>query len=93
MAARGGGRRAWGAAGREFRGLFRVVCCSLRRLEHVARARRWPRRSAKVVPQLGLASPARHYGYATEARGKSQAPMRTWRGSDVGFELDGACEG
>jgi hypothetical protein len=93
IAARQRVRHALDAIGPEFTGLLLDVCCFLKRLEDVERERRWPPRSAKVVLQLGLASLARHYGYATEARGKAQAPMRTWRGSDAGFEFDGACEG
>ena len=93
IAARQRVRHALDAVGPEFTGLLLDVCCFLKRLEDVERERRWPPRSAKVVLQLGLASLARHYGYATEARGNAQAPMRTWRGSDAGFELDGACEG
>jgi hypothetical protein len=71
-------RNALDEVGPEFTGLLLDVCCFLKGLEDVERERGWPPRSAKVVLQLGLDRLARHYGYATEARGNARAAVRTW---------------
>lgn len=53
------------------------VCCHLKGLETVEQERGWPARSAKVVLQIGLTSPARHYGYGP-LTGPDRSPLRTW---------------
>ena len=78
-------RQALEKVGPEFSGLLIDVCCFLKGLDDVERARGWPRSSAKVVLQLGLDRLARHYGYGTEARGASRAPVRTWLADDARF--------
>ena len=71
-------RHALDAVGPEFSGLLLDVCCFLKKLDLVERERQWPARSAKVVLQLALERFARHYGYASEVRGKTTATIRTW---------------
>ncbi|MGB9367398.1 MAG: DUF6456 domain-containing protein [Xanthobacteraceae bacterium] len=78
VAARAQVNLALEAVGPEFAGVLLDVCCFLKGLEDIERERRWPLRSAKIVLQLGLDRLARHYGLASEARGRSSAPIRTW---------------
>lgn len=85
IAARQRVRQALDAMGPEFSGLLLDVCCFLKRLEDIERARAWPARSAKLVLQLGLERLARHYGYASRAKGPRRAAVRTWLAEDAVF--------
>jgi hypothetical protein len=78
VAARQRLRHALDAVGPEFAGLLVDVCCFLKGIEDVERERGWPPRSAKVVLQLGLDRLVRHYGLASEIRGRSRSAVRTW---------------
>lgn len=78
VAARQRLRHALDAVGPEFSGLLIDICCFLKKLDAVEQERRWPARSAKVVLQLALERLARHYGYQSEAAGKTVAAIRIW---------------
>lgn len=60
-----------------------------KRLEDIERERAWPARSAKVVLQLALDRLARHYGYAAQTKGRTQAPICTWLADGATFSVDG----
>jgi hypothetical protein len=77
------------AVGPEFAGLLLDICCFLKGIADIERARAWPARSGKVVLQLALDRLARHYGYAAQARGGKRAPVRTWLADDAVFGVDG----
>jgi hypothetical protein len=87
IAARQQMRRALDTVGPDFAGLLLDVCCFLKGLEDAERERAWPLRSAKVVLQLGLDRLARHYGYGTQARGRSHPAVRTWLAPDAAFDV------
>lgn len=76
------------AVGPDLADVLLDVCCFLKRLEDVERQRRWPQRSAKIVLQLGLNRLARHYGLASEARGRASVPIRTWLDPGSGFAVE-----
>lgn len=85
IAARQRLRHALDKVGPEFSGLLLDICCFLKRLEDMERERAWPPRSAKIVLQLALDRLARHYGYGTQAQGRSHAELRTWLAPDAAF--------
>ncbi|MEN0001668.1 MAG: DUF6456 domain-containing protein, partial [Pseudomonadota bacterium] len=60
-AARGRVAKALSNVGPELAGLLLDVCCFLKGLERVEAERRWPRRSAKLLLKVALASLDRHY--------------------------------
>jgi hypothetical protein len=89
IAARQHVNRALEAVGPEFSGLLVDICCFLKGLEDIERARAWPTRSAKIVLQLALDRLARHYGYAAKATGAGKASVRTWLADGAEFKVDG----
>lgn len=70
------------AVGSELASLLVDVCCYLVGIEEAEKARRWPRRSAKVVLRLALSALARHYGLDEEARGPDRARRILHFGTD-----------
>jgi len=88
VAARQRVHRALDSVGPEFAGLLLDICCFLKGLADIERARAWPARSGKVVLQLALDRLARHYGYAAQTRGQRRAPVRTWLAEDAAFGVD-----
>jgi hypothetical protein len=81
--------QALDAVGPEFADLLVDICCFLKGLEDIERARAWPTRSAKIVLQLALDRLSRHYGYAAKATGNSHTPIRTWLAEGAEFKVDG----
>ena len=85
-------RRALAAVGPEHAGILIDVCCHLKGLEDVERNAGWPRRSAKIVLGMALASLARHYGFAREALSTRPAAVRHWGTSGYRPSIDGSAE-
>ena len=81
IAARQRVEQAMAAVGPQMAGMLLDVCCYLKGLEQAERNGDWPRRSGKVVLQLGLAHLARHYGFAGPA-GPREGTVRSWGTAD-----------
>lgn len=88
IASRQSVNQALDAVGPEFSGLLLDLCCFLKGLEDLERDRGWPARSAKIVLQLGLDRLARHYGYMAQAKGRADAPIRTWLAEGEAFRVE-----
>lgn len=83
IAARQRADQALRAVGPDFAGLLMDVCGFLKGLEIIEAERRWPRRSAKLVLEMALASLARHYGLQSQAEGPARAgAVRHWGAED-----------
>ena len=85
-------RRTLAAVGPEHAGILIDVCCHLKGLEDVERRAGWPRRSAKIVLGMALASLARHYGFSAEERARWPAAVRHWGASGYRPSIDGTSE-
>lgn len=82
LAARLRVEKAIDAVGPELGSVLIDFCCFLKGIEDMERARRWPARSAKLVLRLALSGLARHYGYATSAKGAGGSGVRHWGTED-----------
>lgn len=82
MAARDRVNRAITAVGPELAGVLVDVCCHLKGLGDVERARGWPLRSGKVVLRMALAALARHYGLDETAEGPKATAKHHWGAED-----------
>ena len=89
MSARIRVEKAIRALGPELSGTVLDFCCFLKGIEDIERERAWPKRSARLVLQLGLSALARHYGLSAEAVGRpGSAAMRQWGAEDYRPPLD-----
>lgn len=70
-------RTAMDEVGPELSNVLLDVCCLERGLGDVEASYRWPRRSAKVVLDLGLTRLARHYGFEGQQTCRKQT-IRQW---------------
>ena len=61
------------AVGPELSGPLVDVCCYLKSVSSVEKARDWPARSGKLILKLSLEALARHYGMLKEARGPNHS--------------------
>ncbi|MFN0262850.1 DUF6456 domain-containing protein [Tepidamorphus sp. 3E244] len=73
--------RALDHVGSDLSGMLVDVCCHLKSLGEVEAERGWPKRSAKVVLDIGLSRLSRHYGLQSQAVGPRRAgKTRSWGG-------------
>jgi Domain of unknown function (DUF6456) len=84
VAAKARVNRALGAVGPELGRMLVDVCCLLKGIESAETSQGLPRRSGKVVLQLGLSALARHYGLSKQvkARQGASAEILHWGSSD-----------
>jgi hypothetical protein len=90
LSARGRVREALVAVGPELAGVVFDVCCCLKGLEAEEEAQGWPRRSGKVVLQLGLTRLARHYGLLAQEQipGTLNRRLEHWGAEDYRPSID-----
>lgn len=63
----------------ECAGVIWDICVFEQGLQHVEQARRWPRRSAKLILRIALEHLALIFGLTERAQGLDAARMNTWR--------------
>lgn len=81
-------RSAIDDVGPELSGVLVDVCCLERGLGDVEASNRWPRRSAKVILDLGLTRLARHYGLEASQTSVKRT-MRHWGDDSYRPGIDG----
>ncbi len=85
--------RALAAAGPDLAGMLIDVCCHLRGLETSESRAGWPKRSGKVVLQIGLRQLARHYGMTTATQDRPSVSrtghISHWGAADYRPRIDG----
>jgi hypothetical protein len=84
-------RQALVAVGPELASVVFDVCCCLKGLEEEEECQGWPRRSGKVVLQIGLTRLARHYGLLAreDIPGTVRRRLLHWGAEDYRPAVDG----
>ena len=88
LAAKARVHRALEAVGPELGRMLVDVCCLLKGLEMAESGQGLPKRSGKVVLQLGLTALARHYGLIAAPRRRNQGPAPTLHWGTADFRPD-----